>query len=807
MNKIVLIFTCLLYSFITVYGQNNSGSIKGIIITNAIPVEFANVYLTLKTDSTKIITGTTTDSLGNFMIDKIFYGDYILYIRSLGFIPNKTNITLDAANSKIDLKTIEIKTDELLLKSVDITSFRKSIKRTEQGFVVDASDNLTQSGGTAEDLLKNMPTVMIDADGVITVRGKTPLILINGRTSGLTGINRTAQLDRIPASNIERIEINNNPSAKYDADAEAGIINIILKTNEEFGTNGAFSLGLGYGAKERLNGSLMLNHKNEKWNLGLYYNNWYTVRTRSVNGDRVNYFIPENYYLTQRRNDNRIVKNQELKLNTEYTPNKKNTLNFNAAWLYNEQDNNETLTSTFETNTHSFTRRNIRHSVEIRKFNTFELELIYVKTFDKKGQLLSASITSSFNDDKENTDIDVKNLSQDNVQIGDLNLERTKNYELENMTTTAIDYKQPISNIGIIETGYKNIFRYLDADFQTYDCISGNYVINPLRSNIFKYTEQIHALYVQFNGSIGDSIKTKWKYDAGIRAEQVFNYAKITDNINSFSNQYFNLFPSANLVFYPKPADFLKLSYSRRINRPDLDDLNPFIDITDSLNQHGGNPDLKPELIHSFELSYNHDWKKASLSFATFFRQTNNVIMTYLSSDTNGVFLMKPNNFGSAINYGAEGVLTVNTDKFWSANLSYSLYQTEISGVAYQKEITTNVLCWYTKLINNFTLWKGSKLQISVNYTSPVAIPQGEKLEVYYMDIGFQQKFRNDRGRLGIVFTDVFNTQQSGSVTSDESFYFYSKRRIDSRAVLVTFAYTFGTSVNDKLMENKFKNE
>lgn len=218
------------------------------VLANSKPIEFVNVYITLKTDSTKIIKGTTTDSLGNFHLDKIPFGTYFLKIQFIGYFSEKESITLTSTNNSIDLKTIELKSDDKVLQSVSVVSFRKSIKRTEQGFVVNANDNLTQTSGNAADLLKNMSTVMIDADGALTIRGKTPLVLINGRASGLSGIDGTAQLERIPASNIEKIEINNNPSAKYDAQADGGIINIVLKTNNEAGTNGAFSLGLGYGA-------------------------------------------------------------------------------------------------------------------------------------------------------------------------------------------------------------------------------------------------------------------------------------------------------------------------------------------------------------------------------------------------------------------------------------------------------------------------------------------------------------------------------------------------------------------------------
>lgn len=227
MNKTISTLIFLFLCNYAVYSQNNLGSIKGNVIENDRPVEFADVFITTQSDSTKIISGTNTDSLGRFIVDKIPFGNYILHIQFIGYVPVKTSVAITSSNHEIDLKSIEIKVDENVLQSVDVISFRKSIKRTEQGFVINANDNLTQASGNAADLLKNMPTVMVDADGAVTIRGKSPLIMINGRVSGLTGVDGSAQLERIPANNIEKIEINNNPSAKYDANAYAGIINIV----------------------------------------------------------------------------------------------------------------------------------------------------------------------------------------------------------------------------------------------------------------------------------------------------------------------------------------------------------------------------------------------------------------------------------------------------------------------------------------------------------------------------------------------------------------------------------------------------
>jgi hypothetical protein len=277
----------LLHNFC--YAQE-TGNLSGKVIDkNNHPVEFATVFLSVKNDSSRILNGTISDSAGTFLISNIPDGEYVLHVQMIGFKKVTRPTVVNEKNNRITFPVIVIETDTATLARVEVKAIRNMIRKTEEGIVMDASENLTQIGGTAADLLKNMPVVMVSAEGNVTLRGKTPLILINGRVSGIGGTDRSVNLEQIPASSIERIEIINNPSSKYDADAEGGIINLILKKNAELGTNAAFAVGVGFGERYRLNGTVMLNHKTQKWNIGVGYDNWYTTRTRRVNGDRVQF--------------------------------------------------------------------------------------------------------------------------------------------------------------------------------------------------------------------------------------------------------------------------------------------------------------------------------------------------------------------------------------------------------------------------------------------------------------------------------------------------------------------------------------
>lgn len=789
------------------YAQD-TGSISGKVIDRKNqPVEFVTVFISAKNDSSKVLNGTITDSLGTFLLPNIPDGEYFLHVQMIGFKKIRQGVVLDQSNRKISLPVVTIEADITTLGGVEITALRNMIKKTEEGIVVDASENLTQTGGSAADLLKNMPGVMISAEGGVSLRGKTPLVLINGRVSGIGGSDRSVNLEQIPASSIERIEIISNPSSKYDADAEGGIINLVLKKNTERGTNGAFALGVGFGERYRLNGMVLLNHKTEKWNIGIGYDNWYTTRTRRVNGDRVQFDIPNEYYLTQRRFDKRTIQNQMARLNVDYVADKKNSLILEATWLFQGEDNNETLTSTTETSANEFTNRYRRHSNEIRRFHTGEALLNYTRRFNNPDQLLTFNVSAAFDYDRENTLITTQTLSQQNVETGDPFLQKTHNFENSSISNFSVDYIQPVSDIGIIETGYKAIVRVLDNDFLRQNQFNGNFVTDTANTDLFDFNEQIHAIYAQFTGWTGEKQSPKWKYSVGLRAEQVWNKGNTQLKPSKLKNDYFNLFPSASLIHYTNKGNMIKLSYSRRINRPSFGQLIPFTDITDSLNIRAGNPNLKPELTHSVDLSYNHSLKKGSLTVSAFYRRTSRAILPLTILDSNGVAFTQPQNFGNASTYGLEGILSCNAFKFWSVNLNISGYNIDIENGKTTMNIQRNQFTYFAKLINNFSIWKNGILQLTGNYTSPIAIPQGEQVAVYFADMGIQQKIMKGQGRLGLTVTDIFNSQKSGVRTSDSNFIFSRIFKLDTRAIMLTFGYTFKSTFRENLMENKFKND
>ncbi len=270
------------------------GKIAGNVMNNAKPVEFATVTISNVQDSNKVLFYEATDSLGKFSFDKIDYGKYLVKIKMVGFLPITKNASINATSKEFKFKDLYLIEDASELNKVTVTAQKKMIEKTAEGFVINTANNITQIGGTATDILKSTPTVTVDNDGAITLRGKTPLILINGRNSGI------ANTDQIAASSIESIEIINNASSKYDANAESGIINIKLKKNKQSGTNGALALGTGIGAKGRVNSSFILNNKVSNWNIGLGYDNRFAGRNRKIESNRTNYNLIDNILLAKK---------------------------------------------------------------------------------------------------------------------------------------------------------------------------------------------------------------------------------------------------------------------------------------------------------------------------------------------------------------------------------------------------------------------------------------------------------------------------------------------------------------------------
>ena len=778
-----------------------AGKLEGSVFDKDLPLEFVTVSLFKQADTARVAYFTTTNTAGLFLIEGIEFGDYLAKFSLIGYQVSVQMFSISAAAGSLKFEKYQLKKDVNFLETVIVTSQKKLIEKTAQGFIVNAAANITATGGTATDILKNTPTISVDAEGDITLRGKEPLILINGRNSNLHN------LDQIAASSIESIEIINNPTAKYDANAESGIINIKLKKNKQNGINGAVALGAGLGSRGRINSSFIINQKSKKWNLGVGYDNRFAGRTRKINGSRTNFYLPDEHLLNQNRKDKRLEQLQNLKFNADFTPDAKNTFSFEAIGNMEGQDNNENLNTALYKKTNDLKTNTNRHSIEIARSKVAEFSVAYSRKFDIERKTLSANITSSINRDRENTTITSQALDENEIGTGNPWYQRTHNYENGHVSTAKLDYAFPLSKRALIETGYKGIFRSIYADFQTSDLRNNVEIVNTGASNIFKFNEQVQAAYIQYSSSFGKALTEKWKYDLGVRAEQVLNDGNTQNGSTKFTNSYLKLFPTASLVYYPTTDEYWKISYGKRINRPGLGQLNPFTDITDSLNPHSGNPNLQPEIIHAMELGFSKEWNNYSLSSNLFYRYAINTIRQYSQLQPNGANLSFPVNIGNATTYGIENVFNAKPSNWYDFNASLSLFQQKLNGDNVSTDAVQSAFGWYAKLINNFVPWQNGKLQVTGNYNSALPTPQGRRIAQYFVDLGFQQKLGKGNARLGLTVSDIFNTFKSGYINNTNEFSNYRYGKADTRAFIITYAYVFKSIFKEKLLENKFSTD
>ena len=794
--NISLLVSIIMLSVTATYAQ--TASISGTLMQSGKPLELVSIIL--YKDSTRPVVTAFSDSLGKFQLNNIPAGNYQLRLLLMGYETQYIKLNLVAGSSTIG--TVTMVPNANTLQSVEVNSIRRMIKKTPNGFIINAKDNLTQIGGSATDLLSNTPTVVTDPENGITIRGKTPLILINGRNSNIRSI------DNIPASSIETIEIINNPSAQYDAEAEGGIINITLKKNTGKGTNGSFLFGTGVGAKGRLNSAILLGHQEGKWNIGLNYDNRFAGRTRHADAERINYNLANNYQQTQVRDDDRYEETHNGKLNLDFTPDTRHSIGFEVNGNIDNQHNIESLLTQIKSNTQQFVGANRRVSDERETGNSLEFALNYNQTFANPKKNLAILLSSGKNRERQNTDIPTTPLDNTGNPSGVVFQQRTHNYEDAGVSNARIDYTVPVSAHATLAMGYKGTFRNIDADFVSEYQQGGSYILNTAASNRFLFNENIQAGYLQYKGSAEAASGKNIKYDLGLRAEQTNNSGKEGSGKNLFTNSYLQFFPSATFSYYLSSNDFIKLGYYRRINRPGLGQLNPFIDITDSLNPHGGNPYLQPELVNAIETGITKEWNKNSITVNLFYRHAINSIRTLITLSNNGVALVLPQNIGTNNTYGLEAIGSFEPLPVWSLNASISVFQQQLNADNIVKDLSNEAWSGYAKCMNNFTLAKNSKLQIAINYyAAPTVTPQGSRIAVYNTDWGFQQKICKGKGAIGLVITDVFNTQKNGFFAAGSDFNYHRYFKVDTRAIMVSFVWSFRTKLKEELLENRYSND
>ncbi|GGZ38446.1 TonB-dependent receptor [Echinicola pacifica] len=751
-------------------------TVKGQIVDgeNDDPLLFAQVAL-FEAGSENTITYTQSDEQGHFSLDTK-KGTYDIKVYLLGY-ENKKISSLNLKADK-DLGLIPLTSEGKQLDEVLVQSSTIPMRTDVEGLVITPEQNLANVGGTLLDILRNTPSISVSEDGSISMRGSSGTnILINGRNSSLS-----QNLDQIPASAIEQIKVINNPNARYDAEAEGGVINIILKRGEDMGTHGGAELT--YGTRNRLNTGARFNHTTTKYNVyaGYNYRDWKNRGERTVFRE----LYEDNELLNQRTEGNERQQTHSMNYGGDYYFGN-NIISYQGVYNSGLQRETNTLYSRMEdSQTDELILQYIRENQESETDDVFDNALIYERTFDDKSRELKVSLNNSYQNQYKTQNIsiyrDASELLPENLNGQEKALTDEKRY----ITVVQADYVHPVNEKVKLEMGLKSTLRKFDNDYKYYQLDSENdFVENPEISNRFLYKDQIHAGYFIYSRT-----GKKWDFTLGTRAEytHVEGYLFNTDDLNV--HDYINLFPSVQTLYKVNEENIFKFTYSRRIDRPTAWRLNPFPDITDSLSVRRGNPNLQPEMINSLELGHMVNWEKASLTTNLFYRHVDGVL-DYITTVENGISYQQPMNLNTAQAYGVEFIGMWDISAWWNVNGSVSMFQSKVDGSNIGEEFVSKGFSWNSKITTDFSLPYALTLQLVGDYESPEIEAQGRDYARYSMDATLLKNFMEDRLSVSVSVRDLFNTRTFGGYNQSSSFYQEFERNWESRIALVSARYNF----------------
>ena len=775
------------------------GILKGKVIDGSTgqPIEYGTIAILSMRDSS-LAGGTITDPSGNFKVEQIQAGKYRVRVQYMGYETFEfKDVTFKPTSPEVNLGTIKLKPFSSNIKGVEVTAEREMMVSNLDKKVINVDKSIAAIGGSAVDVMQTIPSVAVDVDGNISLRGSSNItILIDGKPTGLSEISSGDLLQQIPASSIESIELVTNPSVRYEAEGSAGIINIVLKKRSLQGLNGLVSVTAGNGG--RYNGSLNVNYRKDRFNIFAGYDNRVGKFNSTGNSVRETFRNEDTTRLFQDQGSSFEHYVQSLNAGIDFQLNETNTLSFTyqlRKMSFESSGDNRSVTNN---QNGSILRDFNRLSASDRNINSNNYTLSYKRSYELKGRELTADFI--INDNAMKGDQDIRQT--ENIPGFDaLFRQRSGSRNTNLMYVAQANYAQPFENGARIETGFKSTIKNLTMRNDLSDSIGNEWVLNENANNNFDYFEQIHAVY----GIYSSSFK-KFKYQVGLRAEQLISESDIIQAKDKFDLSYISLFPSVHTVYELTKTQQVALSYSRRIRRPGNRQLNPYIDYSDSLNISKGNPKLKPEYINSFELGWSNYWGKNSINSSVFYRYTTGVIDRIVSLIDDGVTSTTYENLTSSKAYGIELIGNKEFTSWFKTNANVSIYKSIIdaSEVAGLGKSEGNM--WTAKVNLTFIPFKNASLMVSGNYNSPRIESQQRNEEVYFADIAMRYDFWKNRATVSFRVSDVFDTRKFNGETWGPDFTIRSNRIMETRVAYLGFTYKINNYKRQRERENDQNN-
>lgn len=789
----------LVLSVLTVYAETEKGAqITGKVIDASTKqgMEFANISLR-KTGSKEFIKGTVSDQLGAFRLDGVSNGNYVVAVSVVGYATFEKELTIGTGQKTINLRNILLKEDTQLLNEVQVVGQRSQMKFEIDRKVFNVDQSLATAGGSASDVLGNIPSVQVDPEGEVSLRGNASVtVWINGKESGLSADNRAQILEQLPAESIERVEVITNPSAKYNPEGTAGIINIVLKKNRKAGYYGSLQAGVdtrgGYNAAGNVNFS--------SGKLESFVNVGTRVRKSEGEGYTNRQNLDDNgnpvSYLNQLRNDEDTRKPVIFRAGTTYHATDKDHFSFSGFGLLGRGDETDWLNYTSNI-PGSFTN-SLRTSAEKRKMNIGNFEIGYKRDFSEKSNLDLSASYNLVNITPESSFLQVSNYaggtSTSSYQFQE-NVMKPRKWEFQ------ADYVTEFGEQNKIEAGYKGEFLTSKSKVSTYSGTSeGNAAFNEGLYNNFTYDQNVNALYATYSKRIN-----RFGIQLGLRGEHTrtntnsLGYNQSETDHPAYKDDYFSFYPSAFLSYQLPSNNELQLNYTRRVSRPWGGQLNPFVNLTDSTNISYGNPLLLPQYSNSLELNYIKNWENHTLSASLYYRNTDNVIqrISYRDGD-----IMKSTfeNIAKTQSAGTELILKNNLFRMIDLTSTLNFYYNKLDGFSYLPAgATTPVVgeadedfSWSARIIANVMLPWGVSLQATGDYNSRELVAQGYRKANHAIDLGLRKSFLDRKLSLTINTRDLLNSRKRETITSGSGFSQESVFARSGRTVGFTLTYNFG---------------
>ncbi|MBC5641913.1 outer membrane beta-barrel family protein [Parabacteroides segnis] len=799
------------------FANETDGKIKGIVMDGELggPLEFVTVQVKAK-GSDKIVQGSVTGSDGNYTIGGLKKGEYVVTFSYIGYEEVSKNISISSDNQILSLGELTLTEDANQLGEVEVVAKRPQMRFEIDRKVFDATQDIAAEGGSASDLLSNIPSVEVDNEGSVSLRGNSSVtIWINGKASGLTADNQADILDMMPAGDIKQVEVITNPSARYSPEGTAGIINIILKDDRKPGYYGSVKVGADTDGGYQASGNI--NYSSSK--VDAYANLNYRNREFKGGGITSRLNTTDNSFLDQTNDSERQHNNWFGRFGATWHITKSDDLAFNVTGMTGGGDNSENIhynSIDSQKNTIYTSDRMTNGDSDMKMYN---LELNYVHKFSENSNI---DLTVSNNQwRRDGMDIFRQSTVYTDPSQTANPLYQTQENDIKDKTwEVQADYTNKISDMARIEAGYKGTFQRNASPVDTYTGTTAEDIRqDESLYNRFLYNQDVHALYMTYGGKWN-----KLSYQAGLRGEywrvdtrsldfdQEFN-GKASE---AFEKDYFKLFPSAFISYSLPKNNELQVNYTRRLRRPWGGQLNSFRNISDASNISFGNPELTPEYSHSFELNYIKSWESGhTLSLSGYYRSTDDVIqrIRFLNTEDNVMYTTSENVAKSQ----ASGLEIVGKDKLFKIldlTTTVNLYYSKLDGFSYLPQgaetpvigDTDESFAWNVRMIANFSLPWGVSLQGTGNYNSKQLMAQGHREPNYSVDLGLRKSFLSDKLTLSINARDLLDSRKFRTVTAGDGFWQDSENWRGGRRVGFTLTYNFG-NMNKKKDKSKSRSE